>query len=149
MRKNLLVCQGIAFTILIFLLLITNLKAQQHAVPTSNVDVKAPAYTGNIHPKILFDEAHHNFHKSGGRYKAFADVLENDGYIIIPNEQKITPQVLSGYDVFVCSNAFNSEPDSTGRLPTLLAFTADECQYLKRWVLNGGAVWLIADHEPA
>ena len=51
--------------------------------------------------------------------------------------------------MFVCSNAFNSETDSTGSYPTLLAFPAKECQYLKQWVLNGDALWPIADHEPA
>lgn len=108
-----------------------------------------PANSQNKHINILFDEAHHNFHKSDGRYKPFADLLTQDGYSIIPNKQKITPEVLKGYDVFVCSNAFSSAPDSSGRLSPSLAFTGIECHYLKQWVLNGGSMWLIADHEPA
>lgn len=107
------------------------------------------AYPHDKNPRVLFDEGHHNFHTSTGRYKPFADALTKDGYIIIPNKQKITPEVLIGYDVFVCSNASSSEPDSSGRRSPLLAFTAEECSHLKQWVLNGGSMWLIADHEPA
>jgi hypothetical protein len=29
---------------------------------------------------VMFDEAHHNFHTSDGRYKPFVDLLLNDGY---------------------------------------------------------------------
>jgi hypothetical protein len=107
------------------------------------------SYSHDKNRRILFDEGHHNFHTSTGRYKPFADVLTKDGYIIIPNKQKITPEILIGYDVFVCSNASSSEPDSLGRRSPLPAFTAEEGQYLKQWVLNGGSMWLIADHEPA
>ncbi|MEO6218966.1 MAG: hypothetical protein ABIO81_00955 [Ginsengibacter sp.] len=128
-------------------LLITTVSFQARA--QTNTIINSPAYSGNKNPNILFDEAHHNFHTSTGRYKPFADVLANEGYLITPNKQKITPKVLTGYDVFVCSNAFSAEPDSVGRLSPLPAFTAEECHYLKQWVLNGGSVWLIADHEPA
>jgi hypothetical protein len=56
---------------------------------------------------------------------------------------------LAGYDIFVCANAFSSGRDAAGRLSKELAFTAEECHYLKQWIINGGAIWLIADHEPA
>ena len=108
------------------------------------------AYKGPVHPKILFDEAHPNFHTSTGRYKPFAELLASDGYMVVVNKVKITPLALAGNDVFVCANAFASGPDSiTGRLPATLAFTEGECHDLKQWVLNGGSLWLIADHEPA
>lgn len=125
-------------------------QAQQMADSAFETSVNSSAYTGNLHPKILFDEGHHNFHTSTGRYKPFADLLINDGYNVIANKQKITPEVLLGNDVFVCANAFATDPDSvTGRLPITPAFTAKECHFLKNWVLDGGALWLIADHEPA
>lgn len=108
-----------------------------------------PSYSYGKNPRVLFDEGHHNFHTYTGRYKPFANALTNDGYIITPNKQKITPEVLMGYDVFICSNASSSEPDSAGRRSPDLAFTAEEVLHLKQWVLNGGSMWLIADHEPA
>ena len=132
-------------TCFLLLLQVVSLPAKQKADSTIN----NPTYSGNKYPFILFDEAHHNFHTSTGRYKPFTDVLIKDGYIITANKQKITPEVLNGYDLFVCSNAFSSEPDQSGRLSPLLAFTPEECHYLKQWVLNGGSMWLIADHEPA
>jgi hypothetical protein len=115
----------------------------------ADIGVKWPAYTGNTHPKILFDEGHYNFHTSSGSYKPFADLLRNDGYVVTANHSAITAQVLKGFDVFICSNAFATGRDSAGRLPDLPAFTAAECHYLKEWVKQGGALWLIADHEPA
>ncbi len=119
------------------------------AMQATDITTHNPAYSGNKHPRILFDEAHHNFHTSTGRYQPFAEALIQDGYMLTPNKQKITPEVLAGYDVFVCANAFSAAPDSSGRLSPRLAFTAEECHHLKQWVLNGGSMWLIADHEPA
>ena len=43
-----------------------------------------PAYINN-HPEVLFDQAHFNVHTSGGRFKAFADLIALDGYRVIPN----------------------------------------------------------------
>src|SRR5262249_15340464 len=53
----------------------------QQSDPTFNTKVANPAYaSGPRHPKILFDEAHHNFHTAGGRYKPFAELMRSDGY---------------------------------------------------------------------
>lgn len=132
----------------IFILLLVLLLAADN-IHAGRIKDAIPADSLKKYVNILFDEAHHNFHKSDGRYKPFAELLIQDGYNIAVNKQKITPEVLKGYNVFVCSNAFSSEPDSSGRLSPLLAFTDNECHYLKQWVLNGGSLWLIADHDPA
>ena len=146
MMKTLLLLSFQAFVCLIVLIFLSSsLQAQQAnaTTPTKSQGIVKKS-------RILFDEAHHNFHKSTGRYKPFAELLTADGYTITPNKQMITPEVLTGHEIFVCSNAFSSQPDSiTGRLSAQLAFTAEECHYLKQWVLNGGNMWLIADHEPA
>lgn len=136
------VFQKILFAFAVLLVITNNLYARQ----------KRDTIQTNIQNKlvnILFDEAHHNFHKSDGRYKPFAGLLVQDGYVVTPNKAKITSGALKGCNVFVCSNAFSSEPDSLGRLSSLPAFTNDECHNLKQWVLNGGSLWLIADHDPA
>lgn len=144
MSNNLCFYQKIIFAFVLSLIA-CSLIARQNV----NTITNQPGYSGDKRPRVLFDEAHHNFHTSTGRYKPFADALTKDGYTITPNKQKITPEVLTGFDVFVCSNAFSSGPDSSGRLSPLLAFTAEECRHLKQWVTNGGSMWLIADHEPA
>lgn len=60
--------------------------AQQVADPNFDAKVAKPAYTRNG-PKVLFDEAHNNFHTASGRYKPFADLITNDGYQVTPNKQ--------------------------------------------------------------
>jgi hypothetical protein len=140
-----IIMKSLPLTCFLFLLLTTHLHPQQ----PGDTAINNPTYHGEKRPRVLFDEGHHNFHKTDGRYKPFAELLQTDGYIITAVKQKITPEVLKGHDLFVCSNAFSAEPDSSGRLSSSLAFNADECHYLKQWVSAGGSLWLIADHEPA
>lgn len=102
--------------------------------------VKNPAYLKN-YPKILFDEAHRNLHRTDGLYKPFADLIRNDGYQITPNSQKFTAEVLQGYDILVISNARANQPNEA-------AFTDEECKTVENWVMKGGALLLIADHAP-
>ena len=77
---------------LIFLLSFSSVGlSQQQADPTFDASVAHPAYT-TTHPKVLFDEAHNNFHTASGRYKPFSDLITNDGYQVIPNKEKFRPQ---------------------------------------------------------
>ena len=63
----------------------------QRADPDFNTKVARPAYAdGPRHPRVLFDEAHHNFHTASGRYKPFAELITSDGYQVIPNTEKFT-----------------------------------------------------------
>jgi hypothetical protein len=120
--------------------------AQQVADTTFDTSVARPAFTAR-HPRILFDEAHHNFHTSTGRYKAFADLVTHDGCVVTPNQAPFSAATLAGYDVLVIANALGSErmQDSTAGRP---AFTAPECDAVRAWVEHGGALLLIADHAP-
>src|SRR2546428_10195049 len=99
--------------------------AQQVADPNFDAKVAKPAYTKNG-PKVLFDEAHNNFHTASGRYKPFADLMTNDGYQIKPNKEKFSPATLKGFDVLVISNALGAErmnmPEAANP-----AFTTEEC----------------------
>src|SRR5258706_15957907 len=81
--------------------------AQQVADPNFDAKVAHPAYAKNG-PKVLFDEAHNNFHTAGGRYKPFADLIGNDGYRLTSNKNKLSAQVLKGYDVLIISNALGA-----------------------------------------
>jgi len=58
--------------------------AQQVADPDFNTAVAYPAYNKNL-PRVLFDEAHNNFHTTAGRYKPFVDLISSDGYSVVPN----------------------------------------------------------------
>ncbi|HET9479076.1 MAG TPA: hypothetical protein VFO72_07030 [Pyrinomonadaceae bacterium] len=120
--------------------------AQQLPDPEFNTSVANPAYNKNG-PRVLFDEAHHNFHTTDGRYKPFVDLLMNDGYRIIRNRQPFTKSSLSSFKVLVIANALGAEEmDDNGADGS--AFTEEECQAVQEWVKSGGALLLIADHAP-
>lgn len=129
-----------------FLLLGIASYSQQSPDPDFNARVVRPAYTKN-HPKILFDEAHNNFHTSSGRYKAFADLMTNDGYIITPNKAKFQRKMLEGHDVLVIANPLGAERQNMPEA-SRSAFTEEECDAVRDWVRSGGSLLLIADHEP-
>lgn len=118
----------------------------QMADPNFNAKVDKPAYERSG-PKVLFDEAHNNFHTASGRYKPFADLVTNDGYQIIPNKQKFSSEVLQGYPILVISNALGAARMNDGNA-TNPAFTDAESDAVRDWVRRGGSLLLIADHAP-
>jgi hypothetical protein len=118
----------------------------QVADPNFDATVAHPAYQKNG-PKVLFDEAHNNFHTASGRYKPFADLITSDGYQITPNKQKFSAETLKGFDLLVISNALGA-PRMNAPEAANPAFTAEECDAVRDWVKGGGALLLIADHAP-
>jgi len=127
-------------------ILFSVIHAQQVADPNFDAKVAHPAYAKNG-PKVLFDEAHNNFHTAGGRYKPFADLITNDGYQVMPNKQKFSAETLRGYDILLISNALGAPrmnmPDAGNP-----AFAEAECDAVRDWVRAGGSLLLIADHAP-
>jgi hypothetical protein len=122
------------------------LVGQQQPDLEFNTSVENPAYNHNG-PRVMFDEAHHNFHTTDGRYKPFVDLLLNDGYRVIRNRQPFSKTTLSSYRILVISNALGAEElDDVGADNP--AFTDDEIQAVHAWVKDGGSLLLIADHAP-
>ena len=120
--------------------------AQQSPDPEFDVAVENPAYKKDG-PRVMFDEAHHNFHTIEGRYKPFVDILMGDGYRVIRNRQPFTKSTLSSFKILVISNALGAEEaDEEGADKS--AFTDDEIKAVHDWVKDGGALLLIADHAP-
>ena len=120
--------------------------AQQMPDLEFNTSVENPAYKREG-PRVMFDEAHHNFHTSDGRYKPFVDLLSNDGYRVIRNRQSFSKTTLSSYKILVIANALGAEEmDDEGADNS--AFTEEEIQAVLDWVKGGGALLLIADHAP-
>ena len=123
--------------------------AQQVADPNFDTKVARPAYAKKKHPRVLFDEAHNNFHTATGRYKPFADLITSDGYSVTPNTQPFTRDSLKGFDILVISNALGmgaTAMNSPGASKP--AFTDAECDAVRDWVRAGGSLLLIADHAP-
>lgn len=133
-------------TLVCVLTLAINGVAQQIADPDFVTHVTKPAYA-NRHPRVLFDEAHNNFHTATGRYKPFADLITSDGYVVTPNKQKLNKESLAGFDVLVISNALGA-PAMGSPEAANPAFTDEECDAIRDWVLGGGNLLLIADHAP-
>ncbi len=102
-----------------------------------------PAFI-NSHPKVLFDEAHNNMHTSEGTYSPFVNLIRNDGCLVIPNTGTFTLETLQQADLLVISNAMGGKHN----LKEQPAFTETECVTVKNWVLEGGALLLVADHYP-
>ena len=120
--------------------------AQQLPDPEFNTSVENPAYS-RTGPRVMFDEAHHNFHTTDGRYKPFADLMTNDGYQVIRNRKPFTKQSLDSFKVLVIANALGAEEMDDEGADTS-AFTEDEIKVVYDWVKGGGALLLIADHAP-
>ncbi len=119
---------------------------QQVADPNFDARVARPAYTER-HPKILFDEAHFNFDTTTGRFKPFTDLIANDGYQVTPNKEKFSKKTLAGYDALVIANALGARGQMSPAAGQP-AFTEEECDAVRDWVQEGGALLLIADHAP-
>lgn len=121
-------------------------RGQQVADTTFDTRVEHVTFVTR-HPRVLFDEAHHNFHTASGRYRPFADLITHDGCAVTPNREPFSARLLSGYDVLVISNALGAADmaDSAAMRP---AFTDRECDAVRDWVRGGGALLLIADHAP-
>jgi hypothetical protein len=121
--------------------------AQQQVVdPDFKPSVAKPAYAGSG-PTVAIDEAHANFHTATGQYKPFADLLSADGYRVIASTHKFEPATLTGVGVLVIANARNLDALMAGDL-SKPALTDHECDVVRDWVRNGGALLLIADHAP-
>ena len=119
---------------------------QQMADPNFNPHVENPVYTKNF-PRVLFDEAHNNFHTSTGRYKPFVDLIFNDGYHVAANRKPFTKASLQSFKILVIANALGAE-DMDDEGADKPAFTTQECDAVTQWVRDGGALLLIADHAP-
>jgi hypothetical protein len=122
------------------------LLAQQVADLDFSPPLQRTTWAGGAGPRVVIDEAHHNFHTADGRYAPFAKLLRRDGYRV---EAWRTPfGALRGVDVLVISNALHERNEKDWSLPTPSAFTTEEIGVVRSWVESGGALFLIADHMP-
>jgi len=135
------------FTICVLLLVLaTGALAQQLPDTEFDTSVEIPAYSRNG-PRVMFDEAHHNFHTADGRYKPFVDLLMGDGYQVIRNRKPFSKASLATFKVLIIANALGAE-DMDDEGSDQSAFTEDEITAVHDWVKGGGALLLIADHAP-
>ena len=135
-----------AFSCLLVIVSGTAALAQQVADPHFNSNVEHPAYTKN-YPRVLFDEAHNNFHTAAGPYKPFADLIFSDGYQVVVNRKPFNKASLSTFKILVIANALGAE-DADEEGADRPAFTEEESDTVRDWVRGGGALLFIADEAP-
>lgn len=135
--------------ILLIVLISSNwLFSQQVADTTYNPIIQKPEYDLGKGPVVFIDEGHYNFHTKNGRFKAFSNLLERDGYKVMEYKGAFTNDELSKGKILVISNALNAINEEDWYVPTPSAFTKSEIEVIKKWVYNGGSLFLIADHMP-
>lgn len=134
--------------ILISLGLFAGIYAQQVADTAYNPVIHDPAYKPGNGPVVFIDEGHYNFHTKEGRYKAFSNLLERDGYVVKRYKGEFERSKLARGKILVISNALNKKNVRDWTLPNPSAFTATEIEELRKWVCDGGSLFLIADHMP-
>lgn len=122
--------------------------AQQVADTAYAPAIERPSFPAGEGPLVLIDEAHHNFHTAGGRYRAFARLLRRDGYVVEPNPDAFTAETLARTRVLVIANALADRNVEDWSLPNPSAFTPAEIEAVAAWVRGGGSLLLIADHMP-
>ena len=137
-----------SLTIVFLLLAQSPSYAQQEGDLAFNPPVEDPVFEAGQGPRIAIDGGHNNFHQVGGRYRAFADLLRGDGYVVGGLEGKTTPESLENIDILVIANAIAEENLGNWRLPTPSAFDKEEIDAIETWVESGGSLLLIADHMP-
>ena len=99
-------------SILVFPLLV----AQQVADSTYNPIIHELTYEFNKGPVVFIDEGHHNFHTKNGRYKAFANLLERDGYRVRSYGKAFDQASLQEGKILVISNASVPPSDHPAKL---------------------------------
>jgi len=136
--------------LLIFFFSIVWINAISQQVPDTNYnpEIPDPEYQKSKGPVIFIDEGHHNFHTKEGRYKAFSNLLERDGYVVKPYDSLFEKHKLERGKILVISNALHEKNINNWSNPTFSAFSKKEISTVENWVKEGGSLFLIADHMP-
>ena len=136
--------------LLILLMCLSGSVVQAQQVPDTlyQPSIKKPTYALDKGPVVLVDEAHHNFHTTGNRFKPFSILLRRDGYQVKGGTSPFSKESLNKVGILVISNALNERNIQDWSLPNPSAFTDDEIAAVEAWVKSGGSLFLIADHMP-
>lgn len=119
----------------------------QQADPNFTPQNTHKTFSDKTSPVVFIDEAHNNFLTASGRYRPFAQVLESDGYTVKPNKSHFSADSLSSADILVIANALDKNRKDWNP-PFTHALTNEEVSDVKTWVLEGGSLFLVADHTP-
>jgi hypothetical protein len=116
--------------------------------PFFEPEIPNVTYSSRSGPVVFIDEAHHNFHTAGGRFRPFARILERDGYRVESIRSGFTLDQLRRAQILVIANALHSRNVNDWAGTAAPALLDDEVHAVRDWVLAGGSLFLIADHHP-
>jgi len=130
----------------VFILFSPHIAIAQHLADAEfDSSVAKPAYQKSG-PRVMFDEAHFNYHTMADRFKPFVDLLTNDGYRVIRNREPFTKKSLSTFKVLVIVNPLGADiDDPDAEKPAL---TPEEITLVHDWVRDGGSLLLAVDVGP-
>lgn len=139
---------SLRLTLLVFtFILISCTDSPQQPDPNFKPQSRTATFTATDSPLVLVDEAHHNFLTIHGRYMPFEMVLSSDGFTVKSNTKRFTASHLDEADILVIANALDYQRKDW-QPPFGSALDDDEVTSVKQWVIDGGALLLIADHAP-
>lgn len=127
---------------------IPSVNAQPIADTAFRPPIENPAYPPGSGPAVLIDEAHFNWHTSGGRYLPFAELLRRDGYAVQASMAPFDKESLQRGRILVIANAVNERNKQDWSPPNPSAFREEEIKAVRNWVKGGGSLLLIVDHRP-
>lgn len=122
--------------------------SQQVSDTFYNPAIQDPEYAPGEGPVVFIDEGHHNIHTKNGRYLALSTLLERDGYNVKEYKGTFEMEELARGKIIVISNALHEINVENWYVPTPSAFTVQEIEVMRQWIIDGGSLFLIADHMP-
>ncbi|WP_299525918.1 DUF4440 domain-containing protein [Winogradskyella sp.] len=138
----------IKFLILVLCVLSIQVFAQQQKPDLDfDVSIKSPKYSDEYTALIGVDDSHNNSHTIDGGFQPFAKLLRADGYQLQP-VSNITSANLKLLNTFIIANPIHQSNIGNWKRPIENAFSPQEIQVLKSFVINGGSLMVIADHMP-
>lgn len=131
-------------------LVCVGIKAQQIPDTGFKPPIKQPVYQLNKGPVILIDEGHFNLHTAGGRFLPFAELLKRAGFVVKSSAAGFDEKSFKDVRILVIADALaeRNGKDEDWSLPTPSAFSDREISAVRKWVEEGGSLFLIADHMP-
>jgi len=136
------------YFIFLFLMSISILNSQQVVDSAYSPYIDNTSYKPGKGPVVAIDAGHNNLHTAETNYLPFANLLRRDGYRISTIQKIFTPATLSEIDILVIANPLHSSNINNWTNPCPSAFTQNEIISVRKWVKNGGKLFLIADHMP-
>lgn len=115
--------------------------------PTNVPAVARPTYPPGGGPTVWIDVWHGNTSTPEGTYWNLSELLRRDGYLVRAWEAPFDRAALDTIGLLVVANA-STRQDAAGAGSTASAFAPAEIDAVRRWVEEGGALLLIADHQP-